>query len=388
MKILSIVGARPQFIKAAVISRAAAAAGVEEVILHTGQHFDPNMSRVFFEELALPRPHHHLGVHSQSHARMTGRMMEAMEPLLEAEAPDWVLVYGDTDSTLAGALAAAKLGLPLAHVEAGLRSFNRAMPEEINRLVADRVSWLLLCPTAAAVGNLVREGVAAGPELAGREGLARLQRESFAVSRDRPLAVQVGDVMYDAARFYARRAQEHSRLRRDLGLAPEGYLLATIHRAENTDRPARLRAIWEGLCLAAGAEPVVWPVHPRTRAAMAGLGLGERPPAGLMLLEPVGYLDMVALELGARAVLTDSGGVQKEAFFFGRPCLTVREETEWVELVEAGWNRLVPARAEAIARAIARARAPQEAPPLLYGDGRAGEKIVALLERLARTGAG
>jgi UDP-GlcNAc3NAcA epimerase len=384
MKLLSIVGARPQFIKAAVISRAAAAAGVEEVVLHTGQHFDHNMSRVFFEELALPRPRHHLGIHSQSHARMTGRMMEAMEPILAAEAPDWVLVYGDTDSTLAGALAAAKLGLPLAHVEAGLRSFNRAMPEEINRLVADRVSWLLLCPTTAAMHNLAREGVAVGPDLAGRDGLARLQREPVVVSRDRPLAVRVGDVMFDAARFYARRAREVSRLPRELGLRKGGYLLATIHRAENTDQPARLRAIWEGLCLAAEEEPVVWPVHPRTRAALAGLGLGERPPAGMMLLEPVGYLDMVALELGARAILTDSGGVQKEAFFFGRPCVTVRGETEWVELVEAGWNRLVPAQAEAIARAAAQARTPEGAPPLLYGDGRAGEKVVALLARLGR----
>ncbi len=380
MKLLSIVGARPQFIKAAVVSRAAARVGVEGVILHTGQHFDPNMNQVFFEELDLPRPHYHLGIHSRSHAVMTGRMMEAMEPVLQAERPDWVLVYGDTDSTLAGALTAAKLDLPLAHLEAGLRSFNRAMPEELNRLVVDRVSWLLICPTTLALDNLAREGVEAGPDLAGDDGWECLSAAlPLRVERDHPLALRLGDVMYDAALIHARRARERSSVLRRLDLVPQGYLLATIHRAENTDHPGRLEAIWRGLCLAAENEPVVWPVHPRTRAALRSLGLWGRGPESLMTLQPVGYLDMVALEQAARVIITDSGGVQKEAFFFGRPCLTVREETEWGELLEAGWNRLVPAEAEAIAGALARARPPEQAPPRLYGDGRAGEKTVALL---------
>jgi UDP-GlcNAc3NAcA epimerase len=320
MKVMTIVGARPQFIKASAVSRAILAApelGLEEFLIHTGQHHDENMSKVFFEELGIPEPRQNLRVAGGTHGEMTGRMMVALEPVMAAERPDWVLVYGDTNSTLAGALVAAKMHIRVAHVEAGLRSHNMRMPEEINRIVADRVSTLLFCPTATAVKNLQTEGRVAGVRL-------------------------VGDVMYDVALHYGAIARKNSRSLQMHSLRPGQYVLATCHRAENTDFDARLAAILEGLGRVSESVRVLLPLHPRTRAAALRLGLG-RMLDRVTVVEPLPYLEMLALEQDAAAVITDSGGVQKEAFFFGVPCITVRDETEWTETVESGWNRLVAA---------------------------------------------
>lgn len=356
MRIVTVVGARPQFIKAAAFSRVARARpDVEEILIHTGQHYDTRMSDVFFEELSLPKPDHHLEVGSGSHGSQTGRMLERIEAILLKARPDWVVVYGDTNSTLAGALAAVKLQLPVAHVEAGLRSFNRRMPEEINRVLTDHLAELLLAPTEAAVQNLAREGL-------------EPQRIHL-----------VGDLMDEAARYYAKAAERRSRVLDVHGLVPSTYVLATVHRAENTDDDDRLAAIFEGLCRV--STPVVVPLHPRTRAALVRAGLYDRAAGCLRLIEPVGYLDMVMLERHAGMVVTDSGGVQKEAFFYGVPCVVVREETEWVELVALGWNHLVPpTRPEAIAEAVLRHfGAGGGRPGQPFGDGRAAE---AILERL------
>lgn len=357
-KILSVVGARPQFIKAAAVSRVLRATrGLREVLVHTGQHYDDGMSGVFFRELGIPRPDRNLGIGSSRHGAQTGRMMESLERVIAREQPDWVLVYGDTNSTLAGALAAAKLKVPVAHVEAGLRSFNRAMPEEINRVVADHVSDLLFAPTRAAVDNLRRESIARGK------------------------IVETGDVMYDAALHYGQHAARRSRILRTLRLEAGEYVLATVHRAENTDDPHRLRVIFDALARLAREIPVVVPLHPRTRKALARRGW--RPGAGLRVIEPVGYLDMVMLEQRARLLATDSGGVQKEAFFYRVPCATLRTETEWVELVHAGWNRLVPPFAAGevyrkLRRMLSSFRRPR-ATPALYGTGDAARRIVRAL---------
>ena len=354
-KIVSIVGARPQFVKAAMVSRALAAHGASEVLVHTGQHFDANMSSVFFAELEIPAPQHHLRIAGAPHGAMTGRMLEAVERVLEHERPDQVVVFGDTNSTLAGALAAVKLHLPVAHVEAGLRSFNRRMPEEINRVLTDHIADLLFAPTETAVANLRGEG---RPEAAIR---------------------LVGDVMYDACLHYGAEARASGIVGR-LGLEPGAYTLATIHRAENTDDPARLRAIVEGLNALATKCRVVWPLHPRTRAALARDVLA--PVEGVRLLDPLGFLDMVALEKAARLIATDSGGVQKEAFFHRVPCVTLRDETEWVELIAAGWNGLCPPTdGPALARsfdAVLEA-GPPSAAPALFGDGHAAEAIAAAI---------
>jgi UDP-GlcNAc3NAcA epimerase len=360
MKILTILGARPQFIKAAVVSRLLrGAAGLDEVLVHTGQHYDENMSDVFFDELDIPRPQYHLGVGSGSHGAQTGRMLEKIEQVMVAERPDVVLVYGDTNSTLAGALAASKLHVPVAHVEAGLRSFNRAMPEEINRVVTDHLSTWLFAPTASAVANLRREGI------------------------DEKKTFLVGDVMYDAALHYGADGEAGPER---FGVRPKDYVLATIHRAENTDTPDRLRSIFAGLREVARSVPVLLPLHPRTRAVLRREGLEAGGP-DLRLIDPVGYLDMVRLERHARLIATDSGGVQKEAFFHRVPCVTLRCETEWVELVEMGWNRLVPPTdAAAVRDGILGSLAEPEraAPPAdLYGGGRAGARIVELLSRPA-----
>lgn len=358
MKITTVVGARPQFIKAAAVSRVLRATpGVHEVLIHTGQHYDENMSEVFFRELEIPEPDYNLGIGSGSHGAQTGRMLEAIEEVLLEEKPDWVLVYGDTNSTLAGALAAVKLHISVAHVEAGLRSFNRRMPEEINRVLTDHASDLLFAPTQAAVENLCREGI---PE----------ERIHL-----------VGDMMYDAALYYGEKARRESRVLERLRLKPESYILVTIHRAENTDDPSRLRAIVEGLCEVGKSVPVVFPVHPRTRKALERHRLFDEAVAYLRLIDPVGYLDMVMLEQNARLIATDSGGVQKEAFFYRVPCVTLRGETEWVELVELGWNRLVyPHSADAVANGITEGLASpggMEGEP--YGNGRSGELIVQRL---------
>lgn len=314
MKILTVIGARPQFIKASVVSREFAAHGVVEEVVHTGQHFDANMSDVFFAELEMPRPAHHLGIGGGTHGQNTGRMIEAIEKVLIASRPDWVLVYGDTDSTLAGALAAVKLHIPVAHVEAGLRSFNRAMPEEINRILTDHSASLLFAPTEGAVRHLALEGI---------EG-AKVQR--------------VGDVMYDVALYFGNKAEQCSLILDELGLEPQHFVLATIHRAENTDNVERLKAIFEGF--RDFALRIILPLHPRTKGCLTSSKITV--PPNVQLVDPVGYLDMVMLEKNAALIATDSGGVQKEAFFYEVPCVTLRDETEWVELVQARWNVLAP----------------------------------------------
>ena len=311
-KVLTVVGARPQFVKAAPVSRALAQAGMDEILVHTGQHFDAMMSDVFFEELDIAKPAHNLEINSLGHGAMTGRMLEKLEEVMIAERPALVLIYGDTNSTVAGALAAAKLHIPVAHVEAGLRSFNRRMPEEINRVVADHLSALLFCPTRTAVENLAGEGVTAGVHA-------------------------VGDVMYDTTLEAIERSGQRSRVLETLQLAPRGYAVSTIHRAENTDDEPRFARIMAWLEAAARERPVIMPIHPRTQKLMAARGIA---PAGVRLIEPLGYLDMACLLHHAAAVFTDSGGVQKEAYFHRVPCVTLREETEWVETIEAGWNRL------------------------------------------------
>ncbi len=361
MHIVSIVGARPQFIKAAVVSRALRARrGVVDRLVHTGQHYDANMSAVFFEELAIPPPDCNLAIGSGPHGAQTGQMLAAIEQVLVADRPDWVLVYGDTNSTLAGALAAAKLGVPVAHVEAGLRSFKRTMPEEINRVLSDHAADLLFAPTRTAAGHLRTEGIA--------DGRVHL----------------VGDVMFDAARFYADRAAQRSRVLERVGVEPKRYVLATVHRAENTDDAGRLLALFDGLFLVAQELPVVVPLHPRTRAALARAGVLDRFCRALTLIDPLGYLDMVMLERFAGVIATDSGGVQKEAFFYEVPCVILRNETEWVELVELGWGRLQPPDSPAaVAAAIGAALHTRGQAAAPYGDAQAGVRIATVLEASA-----
>ncbi|WP_058557565.1 non-hydrolyzing UDP-N-acetylglucosamine 2-epimerase [Thiohalocapsa sp. ML1] len=358
LKILTIVGARPQFVKAATVSRLIKErTDIAERLVHTGQHYDYGMSDVFFSELDIPTPHYNLGVGSASQGRQTGEMLIRIEDVLLKESPDRVLVYGDTNSTLAGALAAAKLRIPVAHVEAGLRSFNRVMPEEINRIITDHISDLLFAPTVGATRQLIHEGIPAAA------------------------IHQVGDVMFDAALYYAGRGESHSLLLLDkLGLRSEGFILATVHRAENTDCVDRLSSIIGGLTDLSELLPVVFPLHPRTRRAIERLGLLEAVRQSLLVIEPVGYRDMTILEKHAKAVVTDSGGVQKEAFFFRTPCITLRDETEWGELVEYGYNCLVGADRERIVAAfksfVSAARCWDRE---LFGTGTAAAEIVRLL---------
>jgi len=354
LRIVTIVGARPQFIKAAVLSRRFAShPECEETLIHTGQHYDANMSAVFFEELTIPEPTYNLRIGSGPHGQQTGRMLEAIERILIDVQPDWVLVYGDTNSTLAGALAASKQHLRVAHVEAGLRSFNRKMPEEINRVLTDHVADLLLCPSSTAVDNLTREGITNNVH-------------------------RVGDVMADALAFAVGQAQRRTNILDRLQLAPKDYLLATVHRAENTDSQARLYHIFAAF--KAIEETIVLPIHPRTRRAMESYGMEQ--PSNVRLLEPVGYLDMVTLERSARAILTDSGGIQKEAYWLSTPCITLRDETEWVETIRTGWNVLTGANTARILMAVRNISTPTQHPPL-YGDSNAGKRCVALLKENA-----
>ncbi len=364
MKIFTTVGARPQFIKAAVVSRAieihnqtvSNGESIEEVLVHTGQHYDENMSDVFFQEMQIPVPRYHLGIGGGQHGAMTGRMLESLESLMLEEKPDVVLVYGDTNSTLAGALAAAKLHIPVAHVEAGLRSFNMQMPEEVNRILTDRVSRWLFCPTDTAVNNLKREGVDKWPGVQ---------------------VHNVGDVMYDAALFYRKRAQGGLTVRDLLERYHDGFYLATVHRQENTDDPQRLKNIIFALDEIAERVPVIFPMHPRTRNHLKELGLEMKRVTNI---EPVGYFDMVCLLDQCRAVFTDSGGVQKEAYFFHKPCITLRDETEWVELVEHGFNVLVGANKEKILRTeLSIGSFDTTDWPSLYGKGDSGQRILELL---------
>lgn len=377
IKILTIIGARPQFIKAGTVSRAIAEhntmisgkllgsdndlpsiswnkSAVNEIIIHTGQHFDKNMSEVFFEELDIPEPEYNIGVSGGGHGAMTGVMMEKLEPLVQEINPEWVLVYGDTNSTLAGALTAAKLNIPVAHVEAGLRSFNRAMPEEINRVLTDHCAELLFAPTDTATQNLHNEGV-------------RPERIS-----------QVGDVMFDAALYYRDKAKRTSQILIKNRFQPKGYALATIHRQENTDNPSQLENIFKALQTVAREIPVVFPLHPRTKNRLAEFGL-KSLIKGLNMLAPVGYLDMVMLESEAAVIATDSGGIQKESYFHGVPCVALRNETEWEELIDSGWNRLAPTRAPEIADCIISAIGSRGSKIEPYGNGKAARQIVKIL---------
>ena len=353
MKIVTVIGARPQFIKAAPLLNALGKLdrACEHVLVHTGQHYDEAMYRQFFSELSIPAPNHDLEVGSGSHGRQTAAMMERLEPILEDVQPDWVVVYGDTNSTIAGSLVAAKLHQRVAHVEAGLRSFNRTMPEELNRVVTDHLSNVLLCPSETAVRHLEAEGITNGVHM-------------------------IGDVMADALAMGLDRIENEPGAFEELNLQPGGYLLATIHRASNTDDPdALVRLV---TALSSLDEPVVFPVHPRTRARLNELGVEQG--GNLIEMDPVGYLDMVRLEKDARMILTDSGGVQKEAYWQGVPCVTLREDTEWVETIENGWNTLVGTDVDAIRDAV-RSFAPPAERPELYGDGHASERCVEVLIR-------
>lgn len=359
MKILTVVGARPQFVKAAAVSRAinrdntSNAGQLSEVIVHTGQHYDKNLSSVFFEELEIPQPDYNLGISEVSHGKMTGRMIISIEEVLEKESPAMVLIYGDTNSTLAATIAAVKLNIPIAHVEAGLRSFNRTMPEEINRIVADSLSSLLFCPTETAMENLRKEGISKG-------------------------TCNVGDVMFDVTRYYEKQAKSKHDVRR-WGVEAEQYVLCTVHRAENTDNVGRLKGIVNALHEIAKHLPVVLPLHPRTSKMMQASGV-TLDSDNIRIIEPVSYFEMLCLESSAKAILTDSGGVQKEAFFHGVPCLTLRDETEWVETVELGVNTLCGADTDVIVSAWNQLLAFQcnSAP---YGDGDAAGKIVGIIRQ-------
>ncbi|PJD96595.1 MAG: UDP-N-acetylglucosamine 2-epimerase (non-hydrolyzing) [Legionella sp.] len=346
MKICTIVGARPQFIKTAVVSRALKTRDdIDEVIIHTGQHYDANMSNVFFNELDIPSPDYNLGIGGGTHGQNTGRMIEQIESVLLQEKPEWVLVYGDTDSTLSASIAASKLHIPIAHVEAGLRSFNRLMPEEINRILTDHVSHLLFTPSILASEQLIKEGIS------------------------NTKIKYVGDVMYDAALFYKHKAKklDHVNLK-------DNFILCTIHRAENTSCPAGLKSIIQALQEIALQTQIILPIHPRTKKYIDKLGLNVD---NVVMIDPIGYLEMIFLLSNAQAVITDSGGLQKEAYFFKKPCITLREQTEWTELVECGANTLVTIKQEKIVSAVNLMLDKKiNFDSLLYGDGRAAEKII------------
>jgi UDP-N-acetylglucosamine 2-epimerase (non-hydrolysing)/UDP-GlcNAc3NAcA epimerase len=363
VKLLTVVGNRPQFVKAAAVSPRIREQGHEEVLVHSGQHYDRDLSELFFEELGLPAPDVQLGVGSGSHAEQTAAVISALDPVVRDAAPDAMVVYGDTNSTLGGALVAAKAGVPLAHVEAGLRSFDRSMPEEVNRVVADSLSDLALCPTDAAVANLEREGLG-------------------------ERAVLVGDVMADVAVRFGPVAERRSDALERFGLQAGGYALATAHRAGNVDDPERLAGVVAVLERVGTEAPVLWALHPRTRARLEAAGTGPESltERGIRAVDPLGYLDLTRLLRSARVAVTDSGGLQKEAFLAGIPCLTMRDTTEWPETVECGWNRLVELDPEAAAAGLAELPRPGEAPSPaleLYGGGRAGERVAAeIVQRL------
>lgn len=356
-KIITIVGARPQFVKAAAVSRAIKQTDISEVIVHTGQHFDKNMSEIFFDEMEIPHPDYNLGISSLSHGAMTGRMIEQIESVLIKEKPDALMVYGDTNSTIAGALAAKKLGIQVAHVEAGLRSFNMAMPEEINRILTDRISDLLFCPTDTAIANLKKEGF----------------------SNFESKIIRTGDVMYDAALFYSEKAAEKSGIINDLSLKDSNYILGTIHRQENTDNSDRLGSIISAFNDLAKQIDIVVPIHPRTKKIIAEQQLECR----FKIIEPVGYFDMLELIKHAKIIMTDSGGLQKESFFFHKYCVTLRDETEWTELVEHGFNKLAGADTSVITTlANEMLNKKDKFGIMLYGDGNASENIANELLKL------
>lgn len=357
MKILTIVGARPQFIKAAAVSHAFSLdKNIDESILHTGQHFDENMSEVFFTQLGIPKPRYNLGIGGGLHGEMTGAQLAGIEKILLNDTPDLVMVYGDTNSTLAGALAASKLNIRIAHVEAGLRSFNRRMPEEINRVLTDHISNVLFAPTKVAMQHLANEGILS------------------------TICHQVGDVMFDAALLFGERAKLTSSILNTTGVTANNFILTTIHRAENTDNSERLSIILRALREASKSLPIVWPVHPRTRKLLEQPNLRVLLGDAITLIDPVGYLDMLMLTQSATVIATDSGGLQKEAFFFQKPCVTLRDETEWVELVDSGWNTLAsPNNISKVADTILNAINTKGKTNTPYGNGDAGKKITEIL---------
>ena len=356
IKISTLVGARPQFIKAAAVSRAIRTSfndEIKETIIHTGQHYDKNMSQIFFDELDIPSPHHNMQVSSLRHGEMTARMLESFESYLLKNKTDYVLVYGDTNSTLAGMLAAVKLGIPVAHVEAGLRSYNMNMPEEINRILVDRLSTLLFCPTEQAVINLAKEGLKNGIH-------------------------QTGDVMLDVALYYKEKAKQKSTVLIDHDLNPHEYFLVTCHRAENTDDPTRLDEILSALAEIASTTKVIFPIHPRTRKYLIQADMMHYLK-DIIVVEPLAFLDMVLLEQYAKGIITDSGGVQKEAFFYGVPCITMRDETEWVETVESGWNTITGEdKKKILVAASSLEKGIADFSP--YGDGNASENILNIIK--------
>ncbi len=366
-KILTVLGARPQFVKAAVISREIGLSTqhdnkkIKEVIVHTGQHYDNNMSDIFFREMLIPGADYNLEIRDCSHGAMTGRMLEKLEAVMVKEKPDFVLVYGDTNSTLAGALAAVKLHIPVAHVEAGLRSFNMNMPEEINRILTDRISSLLFCPTETAVNNLLQEGISNNAKMFPKA----------------PVVMNVGDVMYDATLFYKQIAIPSETVKKVVASVNNNFYLATVHREENTDNYDSLSNIVDALDSIAQTTPIVLPLHPRTRKALSGHGLQF---SRVTIINPVGYFDMLLLLNSCKAVFTDSGGLQKESYFFGKPCITLRGETEWVELVQHGFNIIVGAQKDAIVEAERNVSGTTVCNDVsLYGQGDAGRKIVLAL---------
>ncbi len=350
MKILSVVGARPNFVKLAPLSRAVRNK-FEEVIVHTGQHYNYEMDKIFFDELGIPEPDYHLGVGSGTHGHQTGEMIKRIEDVLIEEEPELVLDFGDTNTTLAGAIAAVKLHIKIAHVEAGLRSYDKKMPEEINRVLVDHCSDLLFCPTKTAVDNLRNEGIVGGVYL-------------------------TGDVMVDSLNYCITIAEKKSKILDELGLKPKEYFLATVHRAENTDDPERLRSIVDAFCEAGN---VVFPCHPRTEKLLRQFGLWDRLQENVKIIKPIGYFDMLLLEKNSKKILTDSGGVQKEAYILGVPGITLRDNTEWVETVEDGWNVLVGAEKEKIVKAI-REFEPETEQRDVFGKGDASEKMVRIIE--------
>ncbi|QKY71106.1 non-hydrolyzing UDP-N-acetylglucosamine 2-epimerase [Lentibacillus sp. CBA3610] len=353
MNVLTVIGARPQFIKACMLSRALKSyPEVNEIIVHTGQHYDASMSDVFFEQLKLPKPDYYLGIGSGTHALQTGKMLMELEKIMTAVNPDMVVVYGDTNSTLAGSLAASKLHTPIAHIESGLRSFNRKMPEEINRVVTDHLSDWLFCPSRSAAENLKREG---------------MEKQVFVT----------GDIMYDAVRHFKSFAGQQSTILQELSLSENNYYLATIHRAENTDDPNRLKAILEGLMQL--KKRTVLPSHPRTKRKIDEFKLNDIiDTSHIKMVEPLSYFDTLTIASNANVILTDSGGLQKEAYMLQVPCITLRDETEWMETVKTGWNRLAGANKEQIADKVMTCHTPEESPPI-FGDGNAAQQIAGIL---------
>ncbi|SDT96818.1 non-hydrolyzing UDP-N-acetylglucosamine 2-epimerase [Desulfobacula phenolica] len=401
IKIATIIGARPQFIKAAAVSRAIIKKNdslplsekIIEIIIHTGQHYDENMSGIFFSELKIPEPDYNLNIGSGSHGEQTGRMMAEVENVLIQEKPDFIIVYGDTNSTLAASLAAVKLHIPSVHVESGLRSHNRLMPEEINRIVTDEISNFLFCPTITAVENLAKDGI--GSE----------EKINLIYNFNRQHVFLVGDVMYDSILFNVKLAEQKSKILMDKAIDSGDYLLATLHRAENTDDPEKLKQVLVAFDkMVSQGEKIIFPMHPRTKKYINDLELSYKiktpgPDSNIRIIDPVGYLDMLMLEKNAKAVFTDSGGVQKEAFLLGVPCITLRDETEWVETVQAGWNILTGADSEKILRAYSvMAESDKQSAPFseflnedvsgnnsksdCYGDGHAAEKIIDIMLKI------